>query len=274
MLGLVAAVPAVAGAAVMLLPPGDTGPAAPAPPRAIPAPECSPADPCLAVVVDDLGRDPGALRQLLSLSELDLTFAVLPHAPHSALSAAAIQAAGRELIVHVPMTPRDPQRITDEPLVVGRDAPLEGTLGSCLDALHGAAGASNHMGSALSDDPRRVDRVLRVMRRRGLWFLDSRTTGESQFCARARGLNVSCVERDVFLDDPPVAAAVELRLAQATRLARDRGWAVAVGHPFPSTITVLRQRFAGRDGGGQRPPRVVRLSHVVAHLDSLDRATY
>jgi polysaccharide deacetylase 2 family uncharacterized protein YibQ len=202
-------------------------------------PPCSPQHPCLALVIDDVGRDLDALEQLLAL-RLDLTFSVLPHARHTKQSLAAIRRRSREILVHLPMAPTDLTRITDETVVLGRDAPLERALDACLDRVPGAVGASNHMGSRLSAMPEAVSRVLRGIARRGLWFLDSRTTSHSLFCTRARSEGVPCVERDVFLDDPPRPETVTGRLAEAMQLARKQGKAVAIGHPLPATIALLR----------------------------------
>lgn len=222
-------------------------------------PPCSPEHPCLALVIDDVGRDLDALGQLLAL-RLDLTFSVLPHARHTEQSLAAIRRRSREILVHLPMAPADISRITDETVVLGRDAPLERVLDACLDRVPGAVGASNHMGSRLSTMPEAVSRVLRGIEPRGLWFLDSRTTSHSLFCSRARVEGVRCVERDVFLDDLPRPDAVSGRLAEAVALARKRGRAVAIGHPLPATIEILRHLDRSEQ---PRRVRIRRLSRLV-----------
>ena len=57
-----------------------------------------------------------------------------------------------------------------------------------LDAVPGAVGVNNHMGSAFSEDRDAMSAVLGVVRKRGLFFLDSRTSAASVgYSARARG---------------------------------------------------------------------------------------
>ena len=235
---------------------------------AVVEPPCSPEHPCLALVIDDVGRDLDALEELLAL-RLDLTFSVLPHARHTEQSLAAIRRRSREILIHLPMAPTDLSRITDETVVLGRDAPLERVLDACLDQVPDAVGASNHMGSRLSAMPEAVSRVLRGIKRRGLWFLDSRTTGQSLFCSRARTVGVGCVERDLFLDDPPRAESVAGRLAEAVALARKRGSAVAIGHPLPATIALLRRmdRAWISDGPSNEQPRRVRIRRLSRLVD-------
>jgi uncharacterized protein len=230
----------------------------PAPPPRLPPPPapCTPRTPCLALVIDDVGRDMAPLRRLLALP-LDLTFSVLPHAPKTRQSLEAIRGRGREVMLHLPMAPLDSSRITDERVVLGRDGPLEAAMRQCLTKIPGARGINNHMGSALSKDPKRVGRVLEVLRGRSMWFLDSRTVTGSLFCSQARERAIPCIERDVFLDDPPTASEVESRITEAVEIAKRRGWAVAIGHPEISTVDALQKLRLGST------VRIVRLSVVI-----------
>jgi polysaccharide deacetylase 2 family uncharacterized protein YibQ len=236
-----------------------------------PAPACLPAQPCLAVVIDDIGRDLLALDALLALPA-DLTFAVLPHAAHTAASREAILGRGRELLLHLPMDPLDRRHITDEPVVVGRDDSVARATRRCLEQVPEAVGVNNHMGSALTQDAAALDAVVGELRagaasmgRRGdggraLFVLDSRTSEHSVFCQAARAQGLACVTRDVFLDDPPARPALTSAWERALAAARQRGWAIAVGHPYDSTVEVLRELLR------RRQIRVVRLSRLVGRL--------
>jgi uncharacterized protein len=221
-----------------------------------PGPPCVPARPCLALVIDDVGRDPAALQALLALP-FDLTFAVLPHAAHTAESRRAVLAAGRELLLHLPMVPLDRSRITDEPIVVGRDGPAGEATRRCLAAVPEAVGVNNHMGSAITQDAAAMQDVVAALGSRRL-LLDSRTSERSVFCQVARGHGLPCLERDVFLDDPQGPAALTSAWVRAVAVAQQRGWAIAVAHPFGATIAALRDLLK------RRAIRVVRLSRLLA----------
>jgi polysaccharide deacetylase 2 family uncharacterized protein YibQ len=252
-IGLLAAATAGLGSlAVLSSRPASASRATPQAPTA-----CRPEAPCLGVLIDDVGRDLVALDQLLAL-KLDLTFAVLPHAAHTTASVAAIRSHGREILLHLPMLPLDKSRITDEVVVLGRDGPLEAALQACLEPIPEAVGINNHMGSALTRDPAATRRLLRAVANEGLWVVDSRTTEGSLLCNQAKVLGVPCLERDVFLDATPDRYVVLRRLAQAVQVARRRGWALAIGHPHPATINLLR-RLESSDSG----VRVRRVSELV-----------
>lgn len=203
-----------------------------------PGRRCTPQHPCLVLVVDDVGRDRQTLGRWLAL-DLPLTFSVLPHARHTAASLADLRRAEAEVLLHLPMRPRDLSQITDEPLVVGLDGAPAATVKLCLNAVPGAVGVNNHMGSALSRDPAMLAEVVGATAGRGLFWLDSRTVAGSRICPVARGLGMACVDRDIFLDDPPDRAAVLSALARAVELARARGWAVVVGHNTQQTVDTV-----------------------------------
>ncbi len=225
------------------------------------APRCLPSEPCLAVVIDDVGRDLNLLQRFLAL-EADITYAVLPHAPYTKQSLESLRAKKREYLLHLPMAPKDVSKVTREPVVVGMDGRVETATRECVARVPGAAGANNHMGSFLSTEPRKLARVLSIMKKNNLWFLDSKTTKDSIICRVARKLRVACRQRDVFLDDPPSQAAVVLKLEEAVDVARKRGWAIAIGHPKEATYKVVR-RFT------KNPQiNVVRLSTLFAGSDA------
>jgi polysaccharide deacetylase 2 family uncharacterized protein YibQ len=158
---------------------------------------CTPAAPCLAVLIDDLGRHPRRLRQLLALP-LDVTYSVLPHAQHSALAMLAVRAAQREYWLHLPLEPTNRQSVTDETVVLSSAGSIEAGLLTSLAALPGALGVTSHMGSAFTADEQAVRRLLRQMKPLGLPLLDSKTH------CRERGL--------------PAGAAAERSLPRARRV--------------------------------------------------------
>jgi polysaccharide deacetylase 2 family uncharacterized protein YibQ len=118
-------------------------------------------------------------------------------------------------------------------------ARLEDQLERDLRAVPYIIGVNGHMGSRFTSDPRAMRTLLRALRARGLFFLDSKTSPESVAAEIAAGLQVPFAERNVFLDHDPDPAAVAKALAAAARVARDDGQAIAIGHPHASTLAVL-----------------------------------
>lgn len=204
--------------------------------------------PMLAVVIDDIGHNTQAVRGFIQLG-LPLTYSVLPGVRHAEDSALLLDAAGQEYILHMPMEPRGFPRMNPGPgpLLLGYSArTTRERLAGMLSRLPGAVGASNHMGSAYTGDPDKMAVVLDVLGDRGLFFLDSRTGNSDVPEAVAHAMGQPFLGRDVFLDNERDEARISRQLDQALRIARRRGRAVAIGHPYPQTRRVLARR--ARDG--------------------------
>lgn len=195
----------------------------------------------VALVIDDLGRSVQDVARLASLG-VPVTYAVLPFESRTAEVVAELRRRGVEVIVHLPMEPSNgadpgPGALR---LAMGRRELARATR-SALDAVPGAVGVNNHMGSKLSADRPAMESVLRVVARRGLYFLDSRTSAESVGYTVARGLEMPAAERQVFLDPDLRPEAVRYQFRRLLEVARERGSAIAIGHPHPITLEVLEE---------------------------------
>lgn len=196
--------------------------------------------PKIVVVIDDLGLNPKAVAQLAAL-EGPLTLAFLPYAEGLPLMAAQARARGHELIVHLPMEPKgsdsDPGPMA---LLSGlSDREFSYRLAFNLDRFDGYVGVNNHMGSALTEDRRAMDRVMGELARRGLLYLDSRTTPLTVAERLASDHGVPNAARDIFLDNEQSARAVAANLREAERVAQKTGLAIVIGHPHAETIAAL-----------------------------------
>jgi polysaccharide deacetylase 2 family uncharacterized protein YibQ len=172
--------------------------------------------------------------------------AVLPSLPGSGRAARELEQSGKQVILHLPMEPRRYPQMQPGPGVVLRsqsEEQIAQTLETDLDSVPGAVGVSNHMGSAATADPRVMRAVARVLARRGLFFLDSRTTGATVAREAARQERVPAVSRRVFLDDVATEEAVTRALNELIGHARAEGSAVALGHPYPATLAVLEREL-------------------------------
>ena len=129
---------------------------------------------------------------------------------------------------------------------------LRQTTLAALEAVPGAVGVNNHMGSALSADAGSMTTILGVIGARGLFFLDSRTSAQSVGYRVATALGVPAAERQVFLVDDPRPEAVAAQFQRLLELARDRGGAIAIGHPHAATLAALADEVPRAQAGGFR----------------------
>jgi uncharacterized protein len=196
-------------------------------------------------VIDDLGNDAAATERIANWP-YQVCGAVLPALPASARTARELQESGKQVLLHLPMEPREYPRMRPGPGLVLRsqsEEEIARTVESDLETVPGAVGVSNHMGSAATADARVMRAVARVLARRGLFFLDSRTTGATLGQETAREQRVPAVSRRVFLDDVATEPAVSKMLDELVVHARAEGYAVALGHPYPATLAVLEREL-------------------------------
>lgn len=197
--------------------------------------------PKIAIVIDDLGNNRTRFRHVAALPS-GLTLSFLTYALAIDELAEEARAAGHEVMLHVPMEPQGrspavPGLLTSELPVAELDRRIQGAL----SRLPLAAGINNHMGSRFTEDREKMRRVLAAVRVKGLYFLDSKTSPKSAGLSVARELGVPSIARDVFLDHEIDARAIRRQLKQLERVARERGYAVAIGHPHAATIEALRE---------------------------------
>ena len=84
--------------------------------------------------------------------------------------------------------------------------------------------------------------LMPVLRARHLFYIDSRTTAATVAYETAQNSRVPSAFRNVpFLDDVVEVGAVRKQLELALRGAREKGEALAIGHPHPATLQALRE---------------------------------
>ena len=201
----------------------------------------SPGRPRLAIVIDDLGNDRAQAEALFRLS-YPLTLSVLPHLSSSGEIAEEAHRRGYQVLLHLPMASAGGEK--DEPIELhpGMDSSAVGeTFAAMLETVPYAAGVNNHEGSRSTSDTKLMSELMPLLRDRKLFFVDSRTTAATVAESAAHSAGVPATSRNVFLDDEQSAAAIRKQFELAVRDARERGSALAIGHPHPETLQVLSE---------------------------------
>jgi uncharacterized protein len=195
----------------------------------------------LAIIIDDCGQWLGTERAFIALP-VPLTLSILPDVRYTRLVAAEAAAAGKGVMLHLPMETVSglnpgPGKVTTEM----SDAQIETQVEADLAQVPFAQGVNNHEGSKATASERVMRDVARALAEHGsLFFVDSMTSGDSVAAATMRGMGLPTGTRDVFLDNRANVAYTEAQLQQAAEIARRDGSAIAIGHPRPTTLAALR----------------------------------
>jgi polysaccharide deacetylase 2 family uncharacterized protein YibQ len=223
--------------------------------------------PMIAIVIDDMGLDRRHSAEVVGLPG-PLTLSFMSYAEDLRDQTAAARDNGHEIMLHVPMEPQA-ARVDAGPnaLKLNLDeAEIKKRLDWDLGRIDGIVGINNHMGSRFTESIPGMTSVIGVLRERGLFFLDSRTTPHSVGMAVASELGVPHAGRDIFLDVDLTDPAVAAELAKTEAVARHNGFAIAIGHPHDPTITELRRWLPTVEARGFR---LVPVSAIVQHNEVL-----
>jgi uncharacterized protein len=194
----------------------------------------------LAIIIDDIGY---SKKNGLSVAELPfkVTLAVLPFTPHGANLAEIAHKNGKEIMLHAPMSnerkmPLGPGALTNS---ISQPALIDVLNKDLADIPH-VKGVNNHMGSQLTQNAQIMGWLMSYLKLHNLYFVDSRTTAKTQALNQAEFHQLPSRKRDVFLDDNRDLSQIKKQLLLAIDIAKTRGSAIAIGHPYPETIKILK----------------------------------
>lgn len=200
------------------------------------------AKPKIALIVDDLGYDREMAASFLKL-DLSLSLSVLPSAPFTDQIVQEVNKKRRELMMHLPMEPKGYPLVDPGPgALLNRMTELEirHILEHDLEQIPGVRGVNNHMGSSFTENSGKMALILRELKRRNLFYVDSLTTCRTVGFKLAREMGVRTGKRNVFLDNELSAESITKQMERLLDLAKRSGSAIGILHPHPETLEVLR----------------------------------
>jgi hypothetical protein len=195
----------------------------------------------IAIIIDDIGYDLKPVKELLKINA-DLTFAVLPGLSHSSEAAQMLRKAKKEILLHLPM----------EPLSYPNEKPGEGALFTDMNdeeiifqlrknikSIPNIAGVNNHMGSKFMMNEDKLALIFRELKKKNLFFIDSRTSAETKAAAAANKVGLPMSERKIFIDNDRDYKKIYNNLINISK-ANDNTPVILIGHPYPETILAIK----------------------------------
>lgn len=195
----------------------------------------------LAIIIDDIGYNLALGKRSADLNG-DFTLAVLPFTPHGVELAERAHRQGKEIMLHAPMSNRHNYPLGRGGLKTGMQrTEFLAVLRENLANIPHIKGVNNHMGSQLTEQAEPMGWLMDELHQRQLYFVDSRTSAMTQALTMAEKIHLPSRKRDVFLDDERTTSNIKHQLIRALKLAQQRGAAIAIGHPYPETLSELEQ---------------------------------
>jgi hypothetical protein len=195
----------------------------------------------IAIVIDDWGYNLNNLEIAQGIKQ-PLTCAILPNLRNSRLVAQKLNNSGFEIILHLPMEPKEKYRLEKNTITASMDAvEIRGILGQDLASVSFAKGISNHMGSRITEDTRVSALIMSEAKKRKLYFLDSYVTAKSVCALLAKKMKIRFARRDVFLDNQDDPVYIKGQIIKLRDLAKKNGQAVGIGHDRRNTLIALKE---------------------------------
>lgn len=217
--------------------------------------------PRIGILVGGIGLSARLAQEAIAALPPEVSLALSPYAPAPEPILAAARARGMETLVALPFEPQgwplndpgDRALLTGLPMTENLDR-----LFWALSRMGGQVGAVGALGPLLGErfaaQPGALEAVQRILASRGLLYVDPRPGAAPPGFAWGAAA-------DLVLDDPPGAAAIEVRLAALERLAQQRG--SALGYAGEASPVLVGRIAAWAEGLARRGAVLVPVSALI-----------
>ena len=221
--------------------------------------------PLIGIIIDDLGDRLADGIHAISLPG-QVTCAVLPQTTYSRRLAELAHSAGKEVMLHQPMQAMNGKAMGPGGMDLNMTrAEMRDTLRANLASVPYASGVNNHMGSLLTRHPGEMAWFMDALKQHGgLYFVDSATTHYTVARKVAVEYGLPTTRRNVFLDNARDDKSIVRQFVRLIQQARTHGYALAIGHPYPETLSVLERILPHIDQFGVK---LVPVSELINHQE-------
>ncbi len=197
-----------------------------------------------SIIIDDVGNNLKNGQDIIKLP-VALTIAILPKTSYAKELARLAAKNNKEVMLHLPMQSVEHHKHSPGTLdlhMTKREFKQQLRLN--LNSVPYVRGINNHMGSLLTRHPGHMRWLMdELSHRGGLYFIDSRTTSKSVAEKIAVEYKIPNLSRDFFLDPDNKESTLRLQFDRFIKKINQRGYAIAIAHPYPKTIKFLQNHL-------------------------------
>lgn len=211
------------------------------------------ARPRIAIVITGLGLGKLVTETAISTLPPAVALAFSPYGEALAGRVRLARQAGHEVLLMMPMEPQDFPKNDPGPHSLLTTLPAADNVARMhwtMARFPGYVGVVNEMGSKFTASEAAMTPVLQELKRRGLLFMDARTSQYSVAGKLARTLRVPRVINNRYIDDEPTEEDIRKRLEEIENLAKTYGAAAAIGRAYPVTMKTVAAWAADLDKRG------------------------
>lgn len=192
----------------------------------------------VAIVIGGIGVEGEASAAAIGALPGEVTLGFAPYGNDLPAALAKARAAGHEILLQVPMEPYGYPDIDPGP----KTLTVEAGATENLDRLHWIlsrmttyVGVMNYLGARFTGDDKAMAPVVGEVTGRGLLYLDDGSSARSRARSFASA-SAPVLQADVVLDADTSQAAIDAQLDRLAAIAAERGYAIATGTAFPTTV--------------------------------------
>jgi polysaccharide deacetylase 2 family uncharacterized protein YibQ len=196
--------------------------------------------PKLAIIIDDVSSSKQK-RDILNIG-YKVTMAFLPPQKSHSNSAKIAQDLPVHMI-HFPMQASKKFKSKEKTTLTVNDSymKIEGIVKRLRKLYPKVTYTNNHTGSVFTQNDAAMDKLFKALKKYNFIFVDSRTTAKSVAKKYAKKYGMPYIVRNTFIDNKKNYNYIQTQLKKAIKIAKKRGYAIAIGHPHSLTIKVLRE---------------------------------
>jgi polysaccharide deacetylase 2 family uncharacterized protein YibQ len=194
--------------------------------------------PKLAIIIDDVSNR----RQLnkIQATGLKITPSIFPPSKRS-MTSHHLAKGLEHYMIHLPMESGSAQFNTQTKTLITTfsKGQIEARVKELRVLFPTARYINNHTGSVFTDNYAAMQTLYTALRKEGFVFVDSRTIASTKVPKITEDFGDAYVARDVFIDNEHHVPSIHRQLQKAVKIAKKRGYAIAIGHPHKMTMKAL-----------------------------------
>lgn len=209
--------------------------------------------PRVALIISGLGQSSSGTEAAIQRLPGAVTLAFSPYAKNLDQWVTLARAGGHEVLLTVPMEPLSYPENDPGPhtlLTSLSDQENEQRLRFLLSRFPGYVGVLNTMGARMTTTPQSLKPILMKLKERGLLFVDARSSLRSVAASEATEIGLPRAINNRFIDIKASRSDIDQRLDELVRIAKEGGYALGIGSPYPVTIERVALWVQELDGQG------------------------
>ncbi|MBT4017112.1 MAG: divergent polysaccharide deacetylase family protein [Alphaproteobacteria bacterium] len=201
----------------------------------------------VALIIAGLGLSKTQTQAAIQQMPGAVTLSFAPYAKNLGEWILEARAAGHEVILEVPMEPKDYPNNDPGPHTLltskGPDDNIK-NLNWLLSRFPGYVGVTNFLGEKFTANEEAMMPILQYLKKRGLMYLDSKASRKSVGARLAKEIKMPRAYNTRFIDREASRVSIDARLFELERIAKSTGASVGIGFPYPVTLERLKAWMA------------------------------